>query len=51
MQEGIRRKSKDTHFVISIFYLAKNLFIKVEVSKKNIVVGGKLYIRLQMKNK
>ncbi len=27
MQEGIRIKSKDIHFAISIFYLAINLFI------------------------
>ena len=27
MQEGIRIKSKDINFVISIFYLAKNMFI------------------------
>ena len=29
MQEGMRIKSKDIHFEISIFYLAKNSFIGI----------------------
>ena len=35
MQEGIRIKSKDIFFVISIFYLAINFFIDIfEIAKK-----------------
>ena len=35
MQEGMRIKSKDIHFVISIFYLAINFFIDIfEIAKK-----------------
>jgi len=32
MQEGMRIKSKDIHFEISIFYLAKNKFIGIFIN-------------------
>ena len=35
MQEGIRIKSKDIHFEISIFYLAINLFIGIFTDTQN----------------
>ena len=35
MQEGMRIKSKDIHFVISIFYLAINLLIGISKNTQN----------------
>ena len=35
MQEGMRIKSKDIHFEISIFYLAINSFIGIFINTQN----------------
>jgi len=36
MQDGMRIKSKDIHFVISIFYLAINLLIDIFIITKKL---------------
>ena len=49
MQEGMRRKSKDIHYFISIFYLAKNLliyiyrYLKVKLIKKKLFTSRLVY--------
>ena len=42
MQEGMRIKSKDIHFGISIFYLAINLFIDIFMTASKIDLSEKI---------
>ena len=43
MQEGIKIKSIDINFVISIFYLAINLFVDIFIITQNFNLQEKLF--------
>ena len=43
MQEGIKIKSKDINFFISIFYLAINLFIDILIITQKLNLMEKLF--------
>jgi len=43
MQEGIKIKSKDINFFISIFYLAINLFIDILIITQKLNLLEKLF--------
>ena len=45
MQEGIKIKSKDINFFISIFYLAINLFIDILIITQKLNLLEKLFSR------